>query len=64
MFGSGSLTRVQYPKCAYDPYRKFNPIKNDVYILAGHDVQDLTWPRRHRAIDIFNSGRQQEQEVP
>ena len=26
LFGKGSLTRVQYPKCAYDPYCKLNPI--------------------------------------
>ena len=26
--------RVQYPKCAYGPYRSFNPIKNGVYILV------------------------------
>ena len=29
-----TLTRVQYPKCAYGPYLKFNPIKNGVYILV------------------------------
>ena len=34
MFGLGSLTRVQNPKCAYSPYRKFNPIENGVYILV------------------------------
>ena len=28
MFGSGSRMRVQYPKCAYGPYRSFNQIKN------------------------------------
>ena len=27
-----SLARVQYPKCAYGPYRLFNPIQNGVYI--------------------------------
>ena len=26
--------RVQYPKCAYGPYRLCNPIKNGVYILV------------------------------
>ena len=26
--------RVQYPKCAYGPYCKLNPIKNGVYILV------------------------------
>ena len=26
--------RIQYPKCAYSPYREFNPIKNDAYILV------------------------------
>ena len=26
--------RVQYSKCAYGQYRKFNPIKNGVYILV------------------------------
>ena len=26
LFGEGSLTRVQYPKCAYDPYCLLNPI--------------------------------------
>ena len=30
----GSLMRVQYPKCAYGPYCKLNPIKNGVYILV------------------------------
>ena len=30
-----SLIRIQYPKWAYDPYCKFNPIlKNGVYILV------------------------------
>ena len=23
-----------YPKCAYGPYRKFNPVKNGVYNLV------------------------------
>ena len=31
-FSLGSLTRVQYPKCAYGPYWKLNPIENGVYI--------------------------------
>ena len=26
--------RVQYLQCAYGPYCKLNPIKNDVYILV------------------------------
>ena len=26
--------RVQYPKCAYGPYCKLNPIQNGVYILV------------------------------
>ena len=26
--------RVQYPKCAYGPYCKLNPIPNGVYILV------------------------------
>ena len=34
MFGSGSLIRVHYPKCAYGPYREFNPNKNGANILA------------------------------
>ena len=34
LFGLGSLTRVQYPKCAYGPYCLLNPIQNGVYILV------------------------------
>ena len=33
-FSLGSLMRVQYPKCAYGPYRWFNLIQNGVYILV------------------------------
>ena len=32
-FCLGSLIMLQYPKCAYGPYCKSNPIKNDLYIL-------------------------------
>ena len=31
---ASSIYRSLYPKCAYGPYRKFNPIKNGVYILV------------------------------
>ena len=33
-FGLGSLTKVQYPKCAYGPYCELNPIQNGVYIYV------------------------------
>ena len=33
------MTRVQYPKCAYGPYRLFNPIKNGVYILVEVSIE-------------------------
>ena len=33
--------RVQYPKCAYCPYRKFNPIKNGVYNLVEVSVLNI-----------------------
>ena len=31
-FGSETLTRVHFPKCAYDSYREFNQIKNGVHV--------------------------------
>ena len=34
IFCQGSLTRVQYPKCAYDPYCYSNPIENSVFIIV------------------------------
>ena len=30
----GSLMRVQYPKCAYDPYCELNPILNGGYFFV------------------------------
>ena len=38
-----SLTRVQYLKCAYDPYRSFNPIKNGVYILVEVSILNFNY---------------------
>ena len=35
MFGSVSLTRVMYPKCAYGLYHLLNLIKNGVHISVG-----------------------------
>ena len=35
--------RVQSPKCAYDPYRKFDPIKNGVYNLVEVSVLNFNY---------------------
>ena len=44
MFGSGSLIRVQYPKCSYGPNRVFNQIENGVYILVEVSIRiSITW---------------------
>ena len=32
MFGSVSMVRVQYPKCANGPYCQFNPNENGVHL--------------------------------